>query len=86
MIMTREEVLKIIKGREMSAQEIEETLAGLTLTDRQPAADYVKHLPQMHQEVATQAILNVYQKGWSLNDLTITREGRELNRKKLGIK
>ena len=86
MTMTREEVLKIITGREMSAQEIEETLAGLTLTDGQPAADYVKHLPQMHQEVATQAILNVSRKGWPLNDMEITREGRDLNRKKLGIK
>lgn len=84
--MTREEVLKIITGREMSAQEIEETLAGLTLTDGQPAADYVKHLPQMHQEVATQAILNVSRKGWPLNNMEITREGRALNRKKLGIK
>lgn len=84
--MTREEVLKIITGREMSAQEIEETLAGLTLTDGQPAADYVKHLPQRHQEVATQAILNVSRKGWPLNDMEITREGRALNRKKLGIK
>ena len=84
--MTREEVLKIITGREMSAQEIEEALAGLTLTDGQPAADYVKHLPQMHQEVATQAILNVYRKGWPLNDMEITSEGRDLNRKKLGIK
>ena len=86
MTMTHEEVLKIITGREMSAQEIEETLAGLTLTDGQPAADYVKHLPQMHQEVATQAILNVSRKGWPLNDMEITREGRDLNRKKLGIK
>lgn len=86
MTMTREEVLKIITGREMTAQEIEETLAGLTLTDGQPAADYVKHLPQMHQEVATQAILNVSRKGWPLNDMEITSEGRALNRKKLGIK
>lgn len=86
MTMTREEVLKIITGREMSAQEIEETLAGLTLTDGQSAADYVKHLPQMHQEVATQAILNVSRKGWPLNDMEITSEGRDLNRKKLGIK
>ena len=86
MTMTREEVLKIITGREMSAQEIEEALAGLTLTDGQPAADYVKHLPQMHQEVATQAILNVSRKGWPLNDMEITSEGRALNRKKLGIK
>ena len=86
MTMTQEEYNRIITGREMTAQEIEETLAGLTLTDGQPATDYVKHLPQRRQEVATQAILNVYQKGWPLNDLTITREGRELNRKKLDIK
>ncbi|MBQ4291892.1 MAG: hypothetical protein II752_04055 [Muribaculaceae bacterium] len=65
---------------------MEETLAGLTLTDGQSAADYVKHLPQMHQEVATQAILNVSRKGWPLNDMEITSEGRALNRKKLGIK
>ena len=62
-----------------------ERLEGITLSNGQSAEDYVKSLPKEHQEVATESILWCLEKGYDLNDLEITRKGRELNRKKLGI-
>ena len=70
----------------MDKKVIEQKLNGLTLTNGMKASDYVISLPEEHQEVATQAILNVSAKGWPLNNIAITSEARELNRKRLGIK
>ena len=70
----------------MDKRVIEQKLNGLTLTNGMKASDYVIGLPEEHQEVATQAILNVSAKGWPLNNMEITREGRKLNRERLGIK
>ncbi len=43
-------------------------------------------LPEMHREVATESILWRLEMGYPLNDMEITSEARERNRKKLGIK
>lgn len=64
---------------------MEKKLEGIVLSDGQKAIDYVMSLPERHREVATQAILNVLAKGWPLNDMEITSEGRAINRKKMGI-
>ena len=61
-------------------------LKGITLSNGQSAIDYVNSLPEEHREVAMESILEVYRKGWPLNDMEITSEARERNRKKLGIK
>ena len=58
-------------------------LNGLTLTNGMKAFDYVISLPEEHQEVATQAILNVSAKGWPLNDMEITSMAREIQRNRL---
>lgn len=63
-----------------------EKLKGIILTSGQTAEEYVNSLPEKHREVATESILEVYRKGWPLNDMEITSEARERNRKKLGIK
>jgi len=62
-----------------------EQLQGIVLSNGTKATDYVESLPEKYREVATQAILNCLQKGYPLNDLEITSEGRAINRKRLGI-
>ncbi len=61
-------------------------LKGITLSNGQSAVDYVNSLPEKHREVATESILWCSEMGYPLNNLEITRKGRELNRKRLGIK
>ena len=67
----------------MESKVIEQNLKDIVLSNGLNAADYVKVLPEEHQDVATQAILNVMAKGWPLNDMEITSEGRDLRRKAL---
>ncbi len=64
---------------------MEKKLKGIVLSNEIPAIEYVMSLPECHREVATQAILNCLEKGYSLNNLVITREGRAINRKRMGI-
>ena len=63
-----------------------ETLEKTTLSNGQNALDYVNSLPQQHREVAKEAILECLRLGYPLNNLEITRIGREINRKRMGIK
>jgi len=64
----------------------EQTLEGITLSNGQTAQDYVNSLPEKHREVATESILECLRLGYPLNNLEITRIGRAINRKRLGIK
>ena len=61
-------------------------MENITLSNGQNALDYVNSLPQQHKEVATEAILECLRLNYPLNNLEITRIGREINRKRLGIK
>ncbi len=61
-------------------------LKGITLSNGQSAVDYLKDVPEQHKKVVIESILEVYRKGWPLNDLEISSEARERNRKRLGIK
>lgn len=56
------------------------------MSNGQNALDYVNDLPQQHREIAMEAILECLRQGYPLNNLEITRKGREINRKRLGIK
>lgn len=69
----------------MIETEIKEKLQGIVLSNGTTAEDYVEGLPEKYREVATQAILNCLEKGYHLNDMMITQEGRAINRKKLGL-
>ena len=69
----------------MTEKEIKEKLQGILLSNGQKASDYVMSLPEEDKDVATEAILIVWQKGWPLNNMEITSEGRAINRKRLGI-
>ena len=62
-----------------------EKLKGIILSNGQTAEDYVNSLPEKHREVATESIIWCFENGYPLKNLEITRKGRELNRKKLGI-
>ena len=61
-------------------------LEGIVLSSGQSAIEYVQSLPEQHREVATESILECLKLGYPLNDMEITSKGRELNRKRLGIK
>lgn len=65
---------------------MDQKLENITLSNGQNALDYVNSLPQQHREVATEAILECLRLGYPLNNLEITCKGREINRKRLGIK
>ena len=64
---------------------MEEKISGITLTNGQPATEYIEKLPEKHREVAAQAILNLMKKGWAINDMHITIESRIINRKRRGM-
>lgn len=83
--MTYEEMIEKLMEWTITPEEVKEKLGDLKLSNGQSAVDYVMSLPEEDQNVATEAILTVSQKGWPLNDLTITSEGRAINRKRLGI-
>ena len=59
---------------------------GIVLSSGQLATEYVQSLPEQHREVASESILECLKKDWDLTNLNITRTGRALNRKRLGIK
>ena len=61
-------------------------LENIILSNGQKALDYVNNLPQQHREIAMEAILECLRQGYPLNNLEITCKGREINRKRLGIK
>ena len=65
---------------------MDKIMENITLSNGQNALDYVNSLPQQHKEVATEAILECLRLNYPLNNLEITRIGREINRKRLGIK
>ncbi len=83
--MTFEEMVEKLKEWKITPEEIQEKLDGVVLTTGETAVDYVMSLPEEDRNPATQAILNVLQKGWPLNDAEITSEGRAINRKRLGF-
>ena len=70
----------------MKPEQIKKQLKGIVLSNNQQAVNYVMSLPEEYREVATQAILNCLQKGYHLNDMMITQEGRAINREKRGLK
>ncbi|MBR6287457.1 MAG: hypothetical protein IKR18_10850 [Bacteroidaceae bacterium] len=63
------------------------SLEGIVLTNGQTAQEYVMTYPtEVERQIVTEAILECLRLGYPLNNMEITSKGRELNRKRLGIK
>lgn len=60
-------------------------LKKITLSNGQPALDYMRGLPKQHRAVAAESILECLRLDYPLNNMEITCKARELNRKRLGI-
>ena len=72
---------KIIRMEKMKSLE------GIVLTNGQTAQEYVMTYPtEVERQIVTEAILECLRLGYPLNNMEITSKGRELNRKRLGIK